>query len=101
MEIYEKLAILLKNDSTDVSLWILIPDINATIKNFDCIFTDTVTRISFHLGENLSKCHLEDRAGEMDFKVGGLWNTGKYCQPPWLTDKKNFQILDALEWLRQ
>ena len=40
-------------------------------------------------------------AGEMDFKVEGTWNTEKYCQPPWLADKKNFRILDALEWLEQ
>ena len=32
----------------------------------------------------------------MDFKVEGLWNTEKYCRPPWLADKKNFWILDAL-----
>ena len=43
----------------------------------------------------------------MNFKVGGkgvgggAWNTEKYCQPPCLADKKNFQILDALEWLKQ
>ena len=39
----------------------------------------------------------------MDFKVGrrGAWNTEKYCRPPWLADKKNFRILDALEWLKQ
>ena len=37
------------------------------------------------------------RAGEMDFKVEGSWNTGKYCRPPWLTDQNNFWILDALE----
>ena len=36
----------------------------------------------------------------MDFNVEGLWNTEKYCQPPWLVDKKNFYILDALEWLK-
>ena len=46
-----------------------------------------------------------NRAGEMDFKVregeGGAWNTEKYCRPPWLVDKKNFRILDALEWLKQ
>ena len=29
-------------------------------------------------------------AGEMDFKVEGTWNTEKYCQPPWLADKKKF-----------
>ena len=38
----------------------------------------------------------------MDFKVGGgAWNTEKYYRPPWLDDKKNFRILDALEWLKQ
>ena len=26
----------------------------------------------------------------MDFKVEGPRNTGKYCRPPWLADKKNF-----------
>ena len=31
----------------------------------------------------------------------GAWNTKKYCQPPWLTEKKKFRILDALEWLKQ
>ena len=41
------------------------------------------------------------RAGKMDFKVGEPWNTEKYCQPPWLADKKKFRILDALEWLKQ
>ena len=39
------------------------------------------------------------RAGKMDFKVEGLWNTETYCRPPWLTDKKKFCILVALEWL--
>ena len=37
----------------------------------------------------------------MDFKVGWPWNTEKYCRPPWLADKKNVRILDALEWLKQ
>ena len=39
----------------------------------------------------------------MDFKGGdgGAWNTEKYCRAPWLVDKKNFRILDALEWLKQ
>ena len=37
----------------------------------------------------------------MDFKKGGPWNTEKYCRLPWLADKKNFQILDALEWSKQ
>ena len=32
---------------------------------------------------------------------GGAYNTEKYCRPPWLADKKNFRILDALEWLKQ
>ena len=41
------------------------------------------------------------RAGEMDFKVEGPWNTDKYNRPPWLDDKKKFWILDALEWLKQ
>ena len=41
------------------------------------------------------------RAGEMDFKVGEPWNTENYCRPQWLADKKNFRILDALEWLKQ
>ena len=36
----------------------------------------------------------------MDFTVEGSWNTEKYCRPPWLTDKKNFGILDALEWFK-
>ena len=39
------------------------------------------------------------RAGKMDFKVEGLWNNETYFRPPWLTDKKNFCILVALEWL--
>ena len=30
------------------------------------------------------------RAGEMDFKAKGPWNTKKYCQPTWSADKKNF-----------
>ena len=38
---------------------------------------------------------------EMDFKVEEPWNTEKYCRLPWLSDKKNFWILDALEWLKQ
>ena len=29
------------------------------------------------------------RAGKMDFKVEGPRNTGKYCKPPLLADKKN------------
>ena len=41
------------------------------------------------------------RAGEMNFKVGCSSNTLKYCRPPWLADKKNFRILEALEWLKQ
>ena len=51
--------------------------------------------------EDLWATASEIRAGEMDFKVQGPWNTEKYCQPPWLADKKNFRILDALEWLKQ
>ena len=31
----------------------------------------------------------------------GAWNTEIYCRSPWLADEKNFQILDALEWLKQ
>ena len=43
-----------------------------------------------------------NRACEIDFKVeGGPWNTEKYCRPPWLADKKNFRIPEALEWLKQ
>ena len=38
---------------------------------------------------------------EMDFKVEGPWNIEKYYRPPWLTDKKMFWILGALEWLKQ
>ena len=45
--------------------------------------------------------HCNIKAGEIDFKVEGPWKTGKYCQPPWLTDKKNFWILDSIEWLKQ
>ena len=41
------------------------------------------------------------RADDIDFKVRGSWNTEKYCWPPWLADKKNFRILDAVEWLKQ
>ena len=41
------------------------------------------------------------RAGEMDFKVEGAWNTDKDCRPPWLADQKSFSILDSLEWLKQ
>ena len=41
------------------------------------------------------------RAGEMDFKVAGTWNTEKYCRPPWLADKENVRILDALQRLKQ
>ena len=41
------------------------------------------------------------RADEMDFKVEGPWNAEKCCRPPWLTEKENFWILDALEWLKQ
>ena len=36
-------------------------------------------------------------AGKMVVKVEGPWNTEKYCRSPWLADKKNFWILDALE----
>ena len=48
--------------------------------------------------------HIQSR--RMNFKVGeeggrGAWNTEKYRQPPWLADKKNFRILDALEWLKK
>ena len=32
------------------------------------------------------------RAGEMDFKVAGTWNTEKYCRPPWLADKEMFEF---------
>ena len=31
-------------------------------------------------------------AGEMDFKVEGLWNTEKYRRPPCSTDNKNFEF---------
>ena len=31
-----------------------------------------------------------NRAGKMDFRVKGQWNTDKYCQSPWLTDQKKF-----------
>ena len=44
------------------------------------------------------------RAGEMDCKLGGgggALNTERYCRRLWLADRKNFQILDALEWLKQ
>ena len=34
-------------------------------------------------------------------KWGCQWKTEKHCRPPWLADKKNFRILDALEWLKQ
>ena len=40
-------------------------------------------------------------ASEIDFKMEGPWDTEKYCQPPWLADKKNIWNLDALEWLKQ
>ena len=33
--------------------------------------------------------------------AGGAWNTEKYSWPPWLANKKNFRILDTLEWLKQ
>ena len=39
------------------------------------------------------------RAGEMDFTE--KWNTEKCCRPPWLADKKNFWIANALKWLKQ
>ena len=32
------------------------------------------------------------RVGKMDFKVGGSWNTEKYCRPPWLVNRKIFLI---------
>ena len=41
------------------------------------------------------------RAGEIVVKVGESWNTERYFQSLWLADKKNFRILDALEWLKQ
>ena len=28
-------------------------------------------------------------------------NSEKYCRPTWLANKKNFWILDALQWLKQ
>ena len=37
----------------------------------------------------------------MDFKVEEPWNNEKYCRPPWLAERKNFWILDALEWPKQ
>ena len=37
----------------------------------------------------------------MNFKVGGAWNTKKYCWPPWLTEKKIFRILETLKLLKQ
>ena len=37
----------------------------------------------------------------MDFKVEGTCNTKTYCQSPWFATKKNFWILDALQWLKQ
>ena len=45
---------------------------------------------------NYEKCMLlrkktcNHRAGEMDFKVEGPWNTDNYFRSPWLFDKKNF-----------
>ena len=59
---------------------------------------------------------LKCSSGEMDFKVGGhetlesiFGNHGwshqgqnvTVAQQPWLTDKKSFWIVDALEWLKQ
>ena len=41
------------------------------------------------------------RTGEVDFKVVGVRETGKYCGRQTLGDKKNYWILDALEWLKQ
>ena len=35
------------------------------------------------------------------FQSGVPWNTKRYCWPAWLAGKKNFLILDALEWLKQ
>ena len=32
----------------------------------------------------------------MDFKMEGSWNTENYCWLPWLAEKTNFWILDAL-----
>ena len=38
---------------------------------------------------------------QKDLLQGVAWNSEKHCRPPWLADKKNFRILDALEWLKQ
>ena len=42
---------------------------------------------------NFEELELEkslNEAGKMDLKVRGPCNTERYCQPPWLADKKNF-----------
>ena len=54
--------------------------------------TNEIATCLFHESLILALKSPVNRTGEMDFKVGGLW-------PPWLSDKKNFWILDALEWL--
>ena len=42
------------------------------------------------------------QSGFQSRRLGGrLWNTEKYCWPPWLAEKKNSWILDPLEWLKQ
>ena len=50
---------------------------------------------------NCEKKTCNHRAGEMDFKVEGPWNTENYFRSPWLFDKKNLDALDAQEWLKQ
>ena len=49
-----------------------------TIVSFFCASSD------FHFDISIT------RAGEVDLKVKGLWNTEKYYRPPWLADKKNY-----------
>ena len=63
-----------------------------------------VLSITLSLVNGMNKKNTFDNdfgAADMDFKVGGPWSTGKYCRLPWLADKKNFRILEALEWLKQ
>lgn len=43
----------------------------------------------------------EHRAGKMDVKVEGSWNTENFWWSTWLGNNKNFWILNTLEWLKQ
>ena len=60
---------------------------------------EPVQNLSSHFLEY--SCAVAGPAKQISKQGRGPWNTEKYCRLPWLAGKKNFRILDALEWLKQ